>query len=318
MIDMDLESDIFKSRLQEDNKRLNKIVSNFKLRYKKNFSFFYDELIVEKFRKDYPEKVVEYKKAALKKEPWLKYQPQNFKQRVDKMIFPSVLEKREGVSRKGVGAHLVHLSYSENHDRRQDDYGDSQSINTDINYGTHYTLSDIAALHPRDINFEEKTQNGEIASVSLHCDPSIIDNPNAEDCLDRLKRPQDEIQSRNLGDEIEALYRDGKTIEEIADEFVRTGIAKSEIKKFTQKIDDFEITCMFFGLRGYATRTQEEIARIFKVTQPAMFKRINKIKLKLATLYRELDEEIGGNDKQFLSEDEYYLLPYEELEEDDD
>ena len=347
----------FIEKLSKDNKKL---INNLKFRYKKNFTFFYDKLVIDKFREDFPEKVKEYEQISLKKEPWLKYQRHNLQQRINRMIFPSVLEKREGVSRKGIGAHLVHLSYSENHERRIFDYGDTFMPNPDINFGEHYTLSEISANRQSNIPLESDKYyqiDKDIFSREIECisreqslsiwsslydygilnennvivsnaniyndsiaviidpelsvfardimitiekhrlpiyDPSLIDNPHYEDCLDRLKRSDDKIHSYNLENEIILLYKKGMDLTELEQSFSRYDINYTMIKKFIQRVDDYEIICMFFGLRGYEQRTQEDIASIFKVTQPAVVKRVNKIKSKLANIYKRLELEVRG------------------------
>lgn len=277
-MESDFESDEFLKKLEKDNEKLNRIISNSRLKYKKNFTFFYDIEIIKKYRKDFPDKVKEFEQQALKKEPWLKYQRKNLDQRVNKIILPSILEKKEGVSRKGVGAHLVHLSYSENHERKTCDYGDS-SNSKDINYGFHFKLSDIVAERPLDIIIENE---------SITCDPSLIDNPHYEDCLDRLKNPYINIDT----DKIYKMYKDGKSVEDIFEEYSEENIDILKIKKIIQQSEDYEIICMFFGLKNHMQRTQEDIARILKVSQPAIVKRINKIKMKLAKIYKEMDLEI--------------------------
>lgn len=281
-MDLDLDSEEFYRKLKKDNEKLNRIVSNSKLKYKKNFTFFYDNKIIEKYRKDFPDKVAEFEQIALSKEPWLKYQKKNLDQRVNKIILPSILEKKEGVSRKGVGAHLVHLSYSENHERKTCDYGDNNN-SKDINYGFHFKLSDIVAERPLDMGH---------GNESIICDPSLIDNPHYEDCLDRLKNPDSEI----ITEEIYNMYKNGKSVEEIHEEIYGEVAGKNidllKIKKIIQQLEDYEIICMFFGLKNYIQKTQEDIARMLKITQPAVVKRINKIKIKLAKIYKDLNKEI--------------------------
>ena len=270
------------SKLQDsiraENSILKRINSSPYWKYKKNFTFSYDAEIIEQFKKKNPDVVQEYRSFLLKKEPWLNYQEENLVKKLNQMILPSVLEKKEGISRKDIGADLKHLSYSENHTRTKN--GGDATKSSDINFGTHTTLGGI-------VGDSQKTVYVEHIDETVAFDPCLVDI-----CLEQLKRDNGRIKDLGLENEIYLLYSNKVDSHGILSKF--TDIDQKDLLKFINNVQDYEVICMFYALRGYKKTTQEKIAAMFNITQPAVIKRINRAKNRFLEIYMKEAKNSGN------------------------
>jgi hypothetical protein len=255
--------------IRSENLILKRINSSPSWKYKKNFTFSYDAEVIAQFKKQNPAIVQEYRGFLLKKEPWLKYQEENLVKKLNQMILPSVLEKREGVSRKDVGADLKHLSYSESHSRVKN--GGDSTKSSDINFGTHTTLDGI-------VGESQKTVYIEHVDETVVFDPCLVDT-----CLEQLKRDNGKIKDCGLEEEISNMYNNKVEMQIILERY--NGIDQKDLLRYINNIQDYEVICMFYSLRGFKKTTQEQIAAMFNITQPAVIKRINRAKNRFLEIY---------------------------------